>query len=394
MQPWREIRAARALLLAVVIGCVPAHALVTLNFNDGHDRVYVTATLGATHDSNVTASNGGQGDFVYSAGLQAEYTRRAGWIGVNANMAVNSSHFATLKGEDFSNPSFGLEFTKQSGRTTGALTLSAARLSRADSALNVRTTSWNYSAALDTAYPVVDRFKLTGQFGYAATKYVDAAYLVNLSTYTAGLNMFYVYNTVRDLSAGYRYRYTQTSVSDSTTDHNFTVGMSGRLIRGLNGSVNVGYQFRVPHGGVNHTRASGLSASGATSYAINRKLSLSGQISKDFTTTATDASVDTTAADLGSSYAFNSQWGLGAGTGWGESKFLGQGGRVILAVGPPEVFGPNRQDTFAHWDASVNYSRNEHFKVSFSYGWFRNWSTVPYADFVRASWNLKLNSRL
>jgi hypothetical protein len=42
----------------------------------------------------------------------------------------------------------------------------------------------------------------------------------------------------------------------------------------------------------------------------------------------------------------------------------------------------------------VNYSRNEHFKVSFSYGWFRNWSTVPYADFVRASWNLKLNSRL
>src|ERR1035437_2861591 len=139
MQPWREIRAARALLLAVVIGCVPAHALVTLNFNDGHDRVYVTATLGATHDSNVTASNGGPGDFVYSAGLQAQYPRGAGLIGVTANMAGNSSHFATLKGEDFNNPSFGLEFTKQSGRTTGALTLSAARLSRADSALNVRT---------------------------------------------------------------------------------------------------------------------------------------------------------------------------------------------------------------------------------------------------------------
>src|ERR1035437_3813113 len=139
MHPWREFRALLALLLAVIIGCAPAHALVTLNFNDVHDHVYMTATLGATHDSNVTASNGGQGDFVYSTGLQAEYTRRAGWIGVNANMAVNSSHFATLKGEDFSNPSFGVEFTKQSGRTTGALTLSAARLSRADSALNVRT---------------------------------------------------------------------------------------------------------------------------------------------------------------------------------------------------------------------------------------------------------------
>ena len=394
MQPWREFRAALVLLLAIGIGCVPTQALVTLNFNDGHDHVYVTATLGATHDSNVTASNGGQGDFIYSTGLQAAYTRRAGWIGVNANIAVNSSRFATLKGEDFSNPSFDLEFTKQGGRTTGSLTLSAARESRADSALNVRTTSWNYSAGLNVAYPVVDRFKLAGQFGYSASKYVDAANLVNLSTYTAGLNMFYVYNTERDLSAGYRYRYTQASVSTSSTDHNFSVGMSGRLIRGLSGAVNIGYQFRMPHGGVNQTRSSGLSASGATTYAINRKISLTGQISKDFTTTATDASVDTMAADLSSSYAFNSHWSLGAGTGWGESKFLGQGGRVIVAVGPPEVLGPNRQDTFAHWEASVNYAHNEHFKVTFSYGWFRNWSTVPYADFVRASWNVKLNSQL
>ena len=46
---------------------------------------------------------------------------------MNANASVGSSRFATLKGQDFDNPSFGLEFTKQSGRTTGSLTLSAAR---------------------------------------------------------------------------------------------------------------------------------------------------------------------------------------------------------------------------------------------------------------------------
>jgi hypothetical protein len=393
MQSRRELRAALALLLACAILCAPAPALVTLNLNDGHDHVYVTATLGASHDSNVFARNSGPGDFVFSTGLVAEYVRRAGWIGVNASVGVSSSHFATIKGEDFSNPNFNLEFTKQSGRTTGSLTLSASRSSRADAAVNIRTTSWNYNAGLNLAYPIIERFKATATFGYAANRYVDETALVNLSTYTAAANLYYVYNTERDLNAGYRYRYTQTSVQDSTTDHDFTVGMSGRIIRGLNGSVNVGYQFRVPSRAGQPT-FQGVSASAATSYAFNRKFTATGQVSKDFSTTATDASVDTTAADLNLKYAHNSHWSLGLGTGWGESRFLGEGGRIVISAGPPEILGPNRTDTFVHWDAGINYSRNEHFKLSFNYSWFRNWSTTPFADFIRASWNINLNSRL
>ncbi len=393
MEPRREIRAVLALLLAVVIGCSPAHALVTLNFNDGHDHIHVTGTFNVASDSNVFANNTGKGDFIYSSGLTADYVRRAGWIGVNASASVAGSHFASIKGEDFSNPSFNMEFTKQSGRTTGTITLSAARESRADSAVNMRTVSWNYNAALNFAYPIIERFKASGSFGYAAHKYVDSTNLVNLSTYTAGVNLFYVYNTERDLSAGYRYRYTQTSVNDSTTDHNFSVGTSGRLIRGLNGSVNFGYQFRVPSR-AGQPAFQGVSATGATTYALNRKMSLSGQISKDFSTTATDSSVDTVSANLDGKYAYSSKWSVTSGVGWGRSRFLGQAGRVILAVGPPLVLGANRQDDFFHADASLNYARSERVKLSFTYSWFKNWSTTSYADFVRSSWNLNLNSRL
>jgi len=82
------------------------------------------------------------------------------------------------------------------------------------------------------------------------------------------------------------------------------------------------------------------------------------------------------------------------GSGWGQSRFLGPGGRMILQLGPPTLFGPNRQDDFFHWDASLNYARSERFKVSFTYGWFKNWSTASYADFIRSSWNVNLNSRL
>ena len=177
-------------------------------------------------------------------------------------------------------------------------------------------------------------------------------------------------------------------------DHNFSLGTTGRIIRGLNGSVNVGYQFRVPNGRTGGKTFSGVSASGSTSYSINRKISLSGSISKDFSTTSTDSSVDSTAADLTAQYAYSSRWALSGGAGWGASKFLGQNGRVVIAVGPPAIFGANRRDDFFHWDAGINYTRSERMKIGFNYSWFKNWSTTPFADFVRSSWSLNLNSRL
>jgi len=393
MKPWRELRALLALALAALLVATPAHGLVTLNFNDGHDHIHVSATANVSSDSNVFAARDGKGDYIVSSGLTAEYTRRAGWIGVNASVGVGASHFLTLKGEDFANPSFSAELTKQSGRTTGSLTLSATRESRADAALNTRSTSWAYTAGLNYAYPVIERFKLAGNFGYSAHKYLDTTSLINLSTYSAGINLFYVYNTERDLSAGYRYRYTETSINSSTTDHDFSVGMSGRIIRGLNGSVRIGYQFRVPSGSSTAT-FSGLSANGSTTYALNRKVNLTAQISKDFSTTATDSSVDTTAADLSLQYARNSHWSLTGSIGGGDSRFLGQSGRVVISAGPPPVFGASRRDDFFHWDAGISYARSEHLKLAFTYGWFRNWSTTPFADFVRSSWNLNLNSRL
>jgi hypothetical protein len=394
MKSWRTLRAFLAVALAAILAATPAHGLVTLNFNDGHDHVHVTATFGVSSDSNIYASRDSKGDYIFSSGLTAEYTRRAGWIGVNASVGVSGSHFATVKGQDFRNPTFSAELTKQSGRTTGSLTLSATRQSRADAAVNLRSSTWTYSAGLNYAYPVIERFKLAGNFSYTGQKQIDNKNLVNLSTYSAGLSMFYVYNTERDLSASYRYRLTETSINSSTSDHDFSLGMTGRIIRGLNGSVRVGYQFRIPNATPGSQKSSGLSASGSTSYAINRKVSLSSQISKDFSTTSTDASVDSTAADLTAQYAYSSKWSLTAGLGGGDSRFLGQNGRVILSLGPPEVFGPNRHDTFFHWEAGIGYARSEHMKLSFNYSWFKNWSTTAFADFVRASWNLNLNSRL
>ncbi len=96
MMLWREIRAGLAVVLASLLAVAPSHALVSLN--DGRDKIHVNASVSVSSDSNVFANSDDRSDYVYSTALSASYTRRAGWIGVNAHAAVASSRFAQLEG--------------------------------------------------------------------------------------------------------------------------------------------------------------------------------------------------------------------------------------------------------------------------------------------------------
>lgn len=393
MQPWRVSRAVLAILLAATAACPPAQALVS--FNDSHDHIYVTGTLGMSRDSNINATSGSPGDIVYTSSLSFEYTRRAGWIGVNASTALTAARYGKTTSDNFNNPSFNVELNKQSGRTTGALTLSAMRESRADSAVNVHSTSWSYNAGLNVAYPIVERFKFSGGLGYSGRIYVNQPTLDNLKSYTANADLFYLLTTERDLTFDYRYRYNPSTAQSSTTDHALSLGLTGRLIQGINGAFHAGYQVRIPSGAGNTDPTfHSWTAGGSASYAINRKTNLTAQVSKDFSTTATDASVDTTSASLSAQYAYNSHLSFNLSGGGGDSRFLGQNGRIVRSVGPPLDLGPNRHDTYANWDATVSYSVNDHLKANLGYGWFHNWSNVSYANFTRTtSWNVNYSSR-
>lgn len=387
-----EIRAVLASALALALACPPARALVSLN--DGRDRIYVSASVGVSRDSNVFASADSPGDFVYSTSLSADYTRRAGWIGVNASAGVSSSKFAELDGQDFANPNFSLEFNKQSGRTTGSLSLSASRQSRADAAVNARTTLWAYSAGLGVKYPVAGTWTLSGNFGYNNTLYVGNAPFSDLASYSTGLDVFHVFTSDRDLVGGYRYRFGSTSGDTRYGDHAFNLGISGKIIRGISGSVRAGYQVRTTTGGPNDgVNFGSWTASGSASYAINKKMNISGSIGKDFATTATESFVDTINASLDAQYAITSRWSLNAGLGWSQTSFLGESGRIVIALGPPVEFGPNRVDTYLSFSAGMGYSLNEHFKWSAGYNWFKNWSTLAYADFVRSGYNMNVSTR-
>jgi Putative beta-barrel porin 2 len=383
MKFWRELRAALVIVLIANVGAT-AHALIV--FNDGNDHIHVTGSVTIAYDSNIFANSlSDTGDYIYTATLTAEYARRAGWIGVDATVAVDASRFSSNEGENFNNPRYNLELTKLSGRTTGSFTLNAARESRADPEVNLRSDSWNYGAGLNVKYPVIERYALAGSLGYSLVDYSDNTLYVDLESYSASADLFYVLTPDRDLNAGYRYRENNSSIDTSTIDHAFLVGVSGRVIRSFTGSLRFGYQYRVPKDSTEST-LSGWTGSASLTHTFTQKLTLSVKAEKDFSTTATNVSVDRTSSSLDAQYAFNARWNASAGVGYGHTRFLGRRGIDLPS-------GRQRRDTSLSARAGVGYSKNDKLKISLDYHWSQNWSTIAYSDFIRRGWSLSVSSR-
>src|SRR5471032_219023 len=120
------------LAVAVLCGALAApraRALLTFPHrdNDGADVIIVNGTYSIGYDTNVFAQRVKKGAYTQLFTAGATYTRHAGLITVEASVSANAGSFAGLPGQDYTDPSFALGFTKGTGRTTGTLSLSASK---------------------------------------------------------------------------------------------------------------------------------------------------------------------------------------------------------------------------------------------------------------------------
>lgn len=354
-------------------------ATALLRFNDGRDEIFVIGSVSTGYDSNIFATPDAEGDVLVNGSLAIEYARRAGLININGTAAWNFGSFASNSSEDFANPDLGLELVKNTGRTTGSFTLGLRRDSQADPYVNQRTDSWNYSSGLNIKYPVISRYSIAGSLGYGRVDYVDnSAGLVDLTTYTASTDLFYAYTSQRDLFGGYRIRVSDTSSGGRMIDHALTAGVSGKILSKLNGSVRAGYQVRTDDS-TDETHGS-INAAASVTWAVNRRFSITATLNKDFSTTATESSVDTLSLHLDAQYALRYQWSFYSGLGGGQSEFV-------------NGIDAGREDYYFTWSAGVNYTLNDHLKVSLTYSYFQNWSNRSASSFERNSVTLNVTSR-
>lgn len=365
-----------ASLAALAIGLPPARAL--LNIDGSRNQVFVFGSLSFAYSSNIFSDNSGRGDYSSTAEAGIEVKRRAGIIAVNTTFKVSYQGFNKYTTENALNPSFYIEFNKTVGRTTGAFTINAFRETRSDSAVNLRTSSWNFPLGLNIKYPINDKFYVTSSTSYLQKRYSSTTVLTNLTDYSEGVDLFYVYTSKLDLVAGYRLRVSRTTNGNDTTDHWFNFGATGGLFAKLNGTLRFGYQIRDDRTG--QQSYSNFDALAALGWPITRKLTLSSQISRDFNTIATGASVDSSSISLRAAYAITRKIEFDLGTAYGRNLFLGR-------------TTPHRRDDFYSWDVGAHYKVNEHLNLSASYTYFRNWSTLSFSDFERQGLSFDIGSR-
>ncbi|HTL68226.1 MAG TPA: outer membrane beta-barrel protein [Lacunisphaera sp.] len=376
------IRPAHLRAFLVVLCCTPGwlpSARALLNLDGTRNQVFVFGSCSFAYNSNIFADASGRGDYSSTAVAGIELKRRAGIIAVNATTRFTYQLFNKYTGQDALDPNFTIEFIKTTGRLTGSLQVRAYRESRSDSAVNLRTNSWNFPVTLSLKYPVNDKLYVTSDSDFLHQRYTQTNVLANLTEYSESVDVFYVYTSKLDLSGGYRLRISNVTLGRNSTDHWFNLGATGGLLAKLSGTVRIGYQLRETTGR-NAESFTHVNAMAGLTWPMTRKLSLAGQLSRDFNTIATGSTVDATAGSVTATYAVNRKISLNTTVTGGLNKFLG------LASG-------RREDEFFSWDLGANYRFNEHLSIAASYTYLRNWSSLAYSEFTRQGYNLDFSSR-
>ncbi len=378
MPPYRHLGLARILLLATLLVAVPSGRAL-LNLDGSRNQLFVFGGVTYNYSSNMFAEPVGRGDYTISAQTGVELKRRAGIIAVNSIAKVDFVRYGEYSDENTINPSFYLELDKTTGRTTGSLTVSAYRETRSDSAVNLRTSSWNFPIGLSIKYPVNDKFYVTSASGYLHRSYSGNQGLVNYTDVSEAVDLYYVYTSKLDLIGGYRLRVSTTSVEGRTVDHWFNVGATGGILAKLSGTIRFGYQFRDVTGTVGE-QFEHFNAQAALNWPLTRKVALSLQLNRDFNTIATGHSVDSTSLSLAGTYTYTRKIDFNSAVSAGQNQFLG-------------LTQASRKDTFFSWHAGGRYKMNEHFQVGASYTYFRNWSTLSFSDFASHGFSVDVSSR-
>ncbi len=366
------------LLLIGLLLVFPLHqARALLNFDGTRNQVFVFGKVSFAHSSNIFSDSTQRGDSSINGEVGLEFNRHSGMIAVNAIAKVDYQHFETYTGESAVNPNFSIEFIKGTGRTTGTFTAAAYRESRSDSAVNLRTNSWIVPLGLKIIYPLNEKFYATSQTGYLRRTFSDNnPALLDYHEYSEAADLFYVYSSKLDLVGGYCLRLSRTTAGSDTYDHWFNVGAMGALLSKLNGTLRFGYEIRDLPGGEKFNHFNVLAA---LNWAVTRKLTLTSQITRDFNTIATGASVDSIVAALRANYSFTRKFEIEGGVAYGRNTFLG--------------VTPARRDDFFSADISGHYKFNEHLRLAVTYSYLKNWSTLNFSDFDRRGFSLEVSSR-
>jgi hypothetical protein len=169
------------------------------------------------------------------------------------------------------------------------------------------------SAAAWAEYPLFGKLKLGMAAGYDDTTFVNdsAESFPNKTIYSVPVRLFYGLSPKLDAVLQTRYRRTQIDelsfqAENNSTDYSVSLGVRGRLLPKLEGSIVVGYQLR-DYDAV-YENLAGLSTEVELEWKPLAKGAIRFSLHRDYTPAGSGETIEEVGASFSAEYAFTPIW--------------------------------------------------------------------------------------
>jgi polysaccharide biosynthesis protein VpsM len=242
-----------------------------------------------------------------------------------------------------------------------------------------------YHVNLRGEYEISERFSAASGASVARVEFKDRldGYFNDTDSFSVPFNLYYALTPRFDVSAGYRYRFTDVKRTDlEYQDHYGNLGIRGEVLPKLMGEGRVGYQQRRIRGGDNND---GLSFGADFSHFLTPKITLLAGAYRDFEAGGTGTSIVSTGGSLGARYSFNQLISAHGGVNYFERRYDQDTA--------PAVWFDRRKDDTLDLNVGVTYSPTIHVNLSAGYIFRTNDSTIDGFDFDNNIFNVSASLR-
>ncbi len=356
---------------ALFFGCRPS-AVAFYEVLEG--EVFLNLRSGLTYDSNIFARDSNEQDWIFEISPELQYLRQAGLIAVDMRSGVNFGFFHDNTQLDFQNiySVLSLSYPRTGARRmTSSLSLSAREQSRTDATIGARTRAYVYEVDAGIRYNFSQKFAGRVRAGYLHRDFRDAE-RSDIDLYQIRTDGIWRYSPLLEYFLGYRFRYTDTrptALDDGrdSMDHSLILGAEGQITPKLSGTIEGGYQTRIPEGEFSERREQ-FTAAAQLDWAIRTGTSLFLSASRDFDTSPNRDSLERTEVATGVSQALRDWLGARATLRYQNLRF----GRA-----------DDRADDVYTGEAALDYGLTRYFSASTSYSYTIRESTRSDFDYDR-----------
>ena len=276
------------------LGAAPALAFVP--FAKG--ELFVTGDLRAEYDSNIYTSSSQIDDTIFTFTPGFAFTRDVGLLKLNASTGLEIQRFVDNKRHDGENGQFNsqLLWSNEGGKTDAKANLGVNRTANANTDLNDRTVTDNYTFVGSFGHWATEKFGFRLLTDLSSAKSVSGGYK-DVRKQLIGLDGRYQSSPKLEGVFGYSFRNTgayngsKTTTNIRSKDHAVSAGIEGELSGKLTGEVRAGYVYRDLTGGTIRSQSAPF-ARVALNWAAAEKTTFNLAVKKDFDTSAANQSIN------------------------------------------------------------------------------------------------------